>query len=899
MNDVRLRPSRAALALALLLHPLAALAQRPPAAPPSPADVLGYGFGERFTPHADVLRYMRALADAAPERVHVERYGATVEGRPLVQVVIASAANMAHLDEILERHRRLTDPALPEAEAARIAAEVPAVVYLSYGVHGNESSSSEASMWTAWDVVRGAEAVRGVLDSTIVVIDPAVNPDGRDRYVTWYRQARGREPNPDPASREHHEPWPGGRFDHYLFDMNRDWAWMTQAPTRARLATWDRWSPQVHVDFHEMSPTSSYFFFPATEPINPIYPQSTLDWSDYFGRANAAAFDAHGWTYFTHGTYDFFYPGYGDSWPGLTGAIGMTYEQAGGGSAGLAYARPDGDTLTLADRAMHHRVAGDATLRAAAARKTALLTDYARFHRTVADGLSDFLLVPGADPARVDALVALLQDEGIRVENAGRAFRADAAPSAGAPRRRDFPAGTFLVRARQPRGRLAVTLLQPETVLKATFSYDISAWSLPYAYGVQAYAVDRAPDAGWSPAARRARIFDDSALASPAATPVSGAGAAATGAAATGAAAAPSSAVGNARPGAAPYGYLVPPGFSSWPGVIRFLHDGGRASVLDEPFTLAGRAWPRGTLFLRPAAAGAAGQGPEAATRPPRRSLEALVRAAGLAARAKPVSTGLTPTGNDLGTEDAYPLRLPRVGVLAGEGVNATSYGAHWFFLEHYLRLPFDALLTDQIGRLDLDDYDVIVLPDARPASATIDALKAWVEKGGTLVAVGAGARAVAEPVAGVKVRAARPDSAAADSLERALRGRAQRELDRWEQDVPGTILDVTLDPANPLAFGAGIDGDTTRMFVLHSSDWDFEPNTAVETAAYFPPNLDKVSGVISQENLDRLARGAWLLTRRVKQGRVILFADDPLFRSFWFSGFQPYANALLVGPRM
>ncbi len=351
--------------LAVVLAVGSASTVRAQAAPPSPADVLGWELGERFSDVAAVQRYFARLADASP-LVSVSEYGRSVEGRALTQVLIASPEHRARLDDILQANQALTDPDLSESDARAIIQTNPAVVYFSYGVHGNESSSSEAAMWTAWDLARGAAEVAGVLDSVVVVIDPIVNPDGRDRYVNFYRSVRGPQPNPDPDSREHREPWPGGRTNHYYFDLNRDWAWVSQPETRARLATWPTWNPQVHVDFHEMSPNSSYFFFPPAAPINPLYPEHTARWARRIGEANAAAFSRQGWLFFTEESYDLFYPGYGDSWPSLLGSIGMTYEQAGGGSAGLAYARNDGDVLTLHDRATHHRVAGQATLRAAA-----------------------------------------------------------------------------------------------------------------------------------------------------------------------------------------------------------------------------------------------------------------------------------------------------------------------------------------------------------------------------------------------------------------------------------------------------------------------------------------------------------------------------------------------------
>ena len=816
---------------------------------PSPQDVLGYGLGERFTEHAAIVRYLETLAASVPN-MRIRRYGTTNEGRPLLQVLIARPDRMDRVDELLRTNRELANPQTTEARAREIAATNPAVVYFSYGVHGNESSSPEAAMWTAWSLVNGAEAVRGVLDSLIVVIDPAVNPDGRDRYVMWYRSARGVTPNPNPESREHSEPWPGGRTNHYYFDLNRDWAWASQVETRARLATWDYWTPQVHVDFHEMSPNSSYFFFPAAAPINPMYPPHILRWGKYFGDANAAAFDQRGWAYFTGENYDLFYPGYGDSWPALLGAIGMTYEQAGGGSAGQAFRRTDGQILTLHDRAEHHWVAGQATLRGAAQRKSELLLDFARFYRTVGEGLPDVLLVPGKEETRVAALVNLLRRQGIEVERADRPFKVGAQPHAGFARRENFPPGTFRIRARQPRGRLAVTLLQPETVLDATFSYDVSAWSLPYAYGVEAHRAERVPEANWT-------AVRDTLARPPSIVEMTG----------------------------QPYAYLVPPAVAAWPQLTRFLELGGRAIALDEGATVNEKAWPAGTILL------------------PRLGVDSLaqkLRQSGLMAFAWPITTGRATSGKDLGTAESYPLEIPRLALITGESVNSASYGAHWFFLENTVKLPFDAVAAAALENARLDRYQVIVAPEmSRPNDRTIEAVKRWVQAGGTLIAVGNGARNLAAPIAEIKLREAR-DSAKGDAkLERALRGRETRELENWEQQIPGTILPLRLDPAHPLAFGAGIAGDSTRMFVLHNGGAVFEPDESFESVGYFPDKLEKISGVISEQNLKKLSRGSWLAVKRVGRGRVILFADDPLFRHFWYSAWQPFLNALLYGQRI
>jgi hypothetical protein len=827
----------AALVATLQVQPLASQA----GGVPSPEEHLGYRLGERFTDHAGVREYARVLS-ASPS-VEYRPYGTTVEGRELLQLVIGTPDHLARLDEILRLNQELTLAGTTEARARQIAASIPAVVYFSYGVHGNESSGSEAALWTAYDLVTNAVAVEGVLDSLVLVMDPVTNPDGRDRYVQWYRSVVGARPNADPQTREHREPWPGGRFNHYLFDLNRDWAWMTQPETRARLRTWWEWNPQVHVDFHEMSPNSTYFFFPAAAPVNPIYPEHILEWGIRFGRENARTFDQQGWPYFTRESYDMLYPGYGDSWPSLLGAVGMTYEQAGGGSAGLAFARTDGDTLTLYQRATQHRAAGSATLRTIAAGKTRLLLDFAEAHRTAGEGHSDILLVPGAESSRLDALVDHLLAQRIEVDRAESGFRTSAQAHPGFDDRRDFPAGTVRVRARQPRGRLALTLLQPETELRGAFSYDITAWSLPYAYGVEAHQAARPPAGGWTRATPSA------------ATPPG---------------------VPEAR-----YGFLVPPGDRSAPGIVRYLAEGGTLRVVTKPSTFEGRDWPAGTWFL-PTFNQA--------------DVRDRVERAGLGGLATPIASGLAERGVDLGSANTPVVRQPRLAVVGGDGIVATSYGAHWYHLEQQLGAAFDAILLPELGRIDLSRYDVIVIPDMRGRleEPVRESLRDWVERGGRLIAVSGGAEAAA-PVAGVELRQ-RAAGDETDALQRLLETREERDRRTWNEEVPGVILEARLDPGHPISWGATFEGGADRLFVLHERGRVFEPRSGAEVVASFGPQLQPTSGVISDRNLLRLEQGAWLLSRTIGQGRVILFADDPLFRLFWQSTKPLYLNAILLG---
>jgi hypothetical protein len=453
----------------------------------------------------------------------------------------------------------------------------------------------------------------------------------------------------------------GGRFNHYLFDLNRDWSWATQPETRARLATWWEWNPQVHVDFHEMGYNTTYFFFPAAAPINPIYPPHVLEWGALRPRRTPPRFDARGWPYYTGEAFDLFYPGYGDSWPSLTGAVGMTYEQAGHGAAGLAIEQRCGRHADAAPARHQHRTAGHATLRAAAAGKSGCSRTTPRGSAPSGAGEPDFLLVPGEDPAAPRRWWSTC---GAGDRGGARRARLPRGRER-VPRLRAARAvpGRHLPGARPPAARrLAATLLQPETELRAEYSYDVSAWSLPYAYGVAAYrGAGDAAGAGWSPV-----------------RPAAGA-----------------PRRGPAEP--ARFGYLVAPG-DRRPGrgaLPRWRAAGARAR---PRLHLRGARWPAGTWFIP-----ARGNDTRAGAGDPRRP-------------GRPGGAGRhrAERGRDRPGERQRGARgLPRVALVSGEGVSPTSFGAHWFFLEQQLGLPFDAVLGADLATLDLSEYDVIVLPDA------------------------------------------------------------------------------------------------------------------------------------------------------------------------------------------
>ncbi len=479
---------------------------------PTMEQTLGYAPGDSVASHAELMRYMEALTEAAPARMQLFDYAESWEGRRLVYALIGSERNIARLEEVRAGMQRLGDPRGTSAEDANaLIADLPAIAWLSYGVHGSEISSPNAALLTAYHLLaaQGDQTVDEILADAIVAIDPTQNPDGRDRFVHDFTMNLGLEPAESGIAAEHNAPWPGGRTNHYYFDLNRDWFALTQPETRGRVAALQQHYPVVHVDLHEMGVNSTYYFAPAADPYNPFLTQQQRDDLELFGRGNAAWFDRFGFDYFTREVYDAFYPGYGDSWPMFLGASGMTYEQASAG--GLVRRRGDGTNLLFRDGVHHHFVASIATAQTAARNRETLLRHLYDLRRTgIEEGetgeVRDFILPWRGDTSAVRKLVGVLVEQGIDVRRASGPLQACDG---------EYPAGSFSVPVAQPSSRLVRTLLGTDNPFDPAFIaeqerrrgkklsaqiYDVIAWSLPLLYNVESVACETVAQGDFSPA---------------------------------------------------------------------------------------------------------------------------------------------------------------------------------------------------------------------------------------------------------------------------------------------------------------------------------------------------------------------------------------------------------------
>jgi hypothetical protein len=846
---------------------------------PTLQQVVGHEWGEQITTVEAIATYLKALHGAAPDRTRLVEYAKSWEGRPLYVLVIGSREQIARLDQTKAEMKRLADPrGLPAAEGDRLVRNLPAVVWLAHAVHGNEISSPDAALMEAYHLLAAQDpAVAAMLNGTVVLIDPLQNPDGRARFVLHNQQAQAAVPDPEPYAAEHDEPWPGGRSNHYLFDMNRDWFVQSQPESRGRARLFLDWFPQVVVDLHEMGGNSTYYFAPPADPLNPFITKAQNGWFTTFGRENARAFDARGFAHFSREVFDSFYPGYGESWPLFHGAIGMTYEMAS--SRGLVFRRSDDTLLHFRDGVLQHFTAAITTLSTAAANRERLLRDFLEYRQSaIADGergtVREYAIPPGPDPSRSAMLAALLVRQGIDVRRT-----TETATVAG----RTLPAGTHLVSLAQPLGRLIRNLMdphvpQPEAFVKEQERrrqkrlgdqiYDITAWSLPLAFDVEVVPVASPVQAQTRPLtlAEVERVGQ-----------------------------APAQPLAPAR-----VGYLLPWGSGTAALATDALRQGLKVRTVGLGFTLGGRKYPAGTALIRTS------ENP--ADLPAR--LGALASAHGV--EAVPIDSAFVEQGTSLGSNDVAALKAPRVLLLWDVPTQSTSAGWTRFVLERRMGQALTAVRGSSFGRADLERFDVVVLPAGNYTSVlggdTLRRLKDWVSRGGTVITLGEASRWAARENVGLldtrtELRDGRPevdpaekDQKKAEAPPKPFDYEKAIQPDRERPEVtPGALLRVTLDLEHWLS--AGTDGEVQTIV---EGQRVFRPITADKgrnVGVYQVKDKLVAGGLAWPDAQDLLAQKAWLIHQPLGSGHVIAFAEDPNYRVFAEATQLLFANAVLLGP--
>jgi hypothetical protein len=806
----------------------------------SPDEFLGYALGTQFTFHHRAVEYFRYVAEISP-LAEYRSYGTTYEGRDLGVCIISGEENLADLEEY--RKNNLIKTGL--AEGNFTGKQIP-IVWLAYNVHGNESAGMEAAMKTLHTLVTGSfPGANEWLRSCIIIIDPCQNPDGRDLYTGRFRSSQNLIPNPDRATWEHNQGWPGARTNHYMFDLNRDWTWQTQVETSQRIAFYNQFMPHVHADFHEMGAESTFFFPPGAKPWHEVITPWQKQFHEQTGKSNAELFDENSKLYYTKENYDLFCPSFGDTWPLFNGAIGFTYEQGGSGYSGLAYKQQSGDTLTLKKRIYGHFTASMATIKVAYENREKLIDEFNKFFSGTA-GKPSFqyksVIIKGSnDQSSLNDLFELLTKNQIRYSYAGSTGKKFKGFDYGANTEGEvtIEKGDILISSNQPQSRFVQVLFEPDSEASDSLSYDLTAWALPYAYNIKAFAV--ADEI--KPLKEKIELPE----------------------------------IINEIPADKPYAYIADyKGFNTLKLISALYLKKIKSRYNLKPFTIDSVSFTRGSFVIT------RGDNAEMES-----SFDQMVtdQANKFQVKLKPVKSGLVEKGKDFGS-DYSPLRKKKsVALLCGEGTSAGAVGELWYFFERELEYPVSMINSSNAASVDLNDYDVLLLTSGS-YSKLKDTIADFARRGGRVVAFESAISVFATNKSTSLFKAIETRTAELKAAEKKEKSDDLSHLKKFgderrhllSEKSAGSIYKVMVDTTNPFGFGLG-----TEWFILKRSQaYPFLPGG--NNIGYI---LDSkpVSGFAGYK-FQKLIKNTMVIgSERIGKGEVIYITDDPYYRAFWNSG--------------
>lgn len=785
----------------------------------SPSDFLGYDIGTQFSRHSQVVDYFDHVSKEMNENILLINYGKTYERRPLFYAVISSKENIAEIESI-----RLNNLSALDINENR--SNDKAIVWLSYNVHGNESSSTEASMQTVYELLTGRAEL---LQNTVVIIDPCLNPDGRDRYANWYNQTKTSPYNTNKISREHIEPWPGGRANHYLFDLNRDWAWITQIESQQRLREYQKWMPHVHVDFHEQGINEPYYFAPAAEPYHEVITNWQRDFQFMIGKNNAKYFDENGWLYFTKEIFDLLYPSYGDTYPTYLGAIGMTYEQAGGGVAGLGILNSEGKNLTLVDRVKHHTVAGISTVEISSANSDRLNKEFVNFFKN--KNKSTYYIMNG-DSDKIDQLSKFLKKH--EIDFYSTKVQKLNAFNYNKNKITSYTTTTndLIIPNSQAKGKLVDVFLERTTKLSDSMTYDITAWSLPFVYGVNAYSTSKKIETSEYKENKVENIIDEDAVAY-----------------------------------ASIWNHMNDAKFLS-----NLIENKIKVRYNEKIIRNGDLTLPRGSVIIYKG---------DQTDLVYEKVLFELADKNNI--KLHPIYSGMSEFGPDLGSDSVKLVKNKKIAIFSGEDgsnrVSSLNYGAIWHFFEQELKYPLTHLNVDNFKNIELNQFDVLIIPSGYYGSigneANLEKIRKWISKGGNLIAFENAIRIFTDKDGfSIKLKRNKSENKQEDvKYEDLNRNRIQNYLS-------GAIFKINLDNTHPLAFGY-----PNEYYSLKTSTSTYENLKTGYNVGKINEDDDSTIGFVGDKIKNKFKNSLVFGHERIGRGNIIYFTDNVMFRNFWENG--------------
>ncbi|MFT6370439.1 MAG: hypothetical protein ACJAWH_001522 [Maribacter sp.] len=800
---------------------------------PSPEAFLGYGIGEHHTRHDLIVAYLEKLAEVS-DRASIQYYGKTHEGRKLVMLTITAPENLNNLEQLQEAHLAFTDP----SKSVSNYGEVPIFINLAYNVHGNEPSSSEAALLSAYTFVASENSeILSYLKNSVIFIDPTINPDGRDRHSQWANTYQGTPEVADPQDAEHNEYWPGGRTNHYWFDLNRDWLLGINPESRGKLNWYHQWYPNVVTDFHEMGTQSTYFFEPMKDNASwdPIMPKENYeDLNTLFGNEFAKALDSIGSLYFTKEVFDGTYPGYGSSYPDLQGGLGLLFEQAS--SRGHRQTTAFGE-ITFAFTIRNQYTSSITTVKTAVNNKAYMRKYQQQFFKSgltnaAKNKIKGYTFGDVHDQNRTKAFIDKLLLHKIEVYRSG---------------------DKYTVPTNQPQYRMVQTMFETYDKYRDSVYYDASAWSLGNFYNMKYKSVNTLQLGD--------KITSAENLAKQ--SPIE----------------------------KSDYAYVMDWDDYNAPAALHYLQQKGIvASSAAKPFTAKTRKEAKdfnyGAVLVSVSLQKQDAASVYKAIREAQDKFDVPIFA---------VDSGLNLKGIDLGSGNIRPIKKTKAAMLIGDGVRSYEAGEVWHLLDTRVGMPITKIPMRNFNRVNLDKYTSLVMVSGKYdlSEKQIAKIKDWTSNGNTLITIGTASKWAIDK----KIVKEKLTSKEKDSTEITLR---KPYVDAREnigkESVGGIILKVDLDITHPLAYGYR---DTTIPVYKNNTVWLAPSKNSYATVARYAKN-PLIDGFITKKNMEEnIKASASLLVSKVGSGRVVLFADNPNFRGSWYGTNRLFLNALFLGDKI
>ena len=811
---------------------------------PAPWDFIGYDVGSHHTRYDIIVDYMETLAMKS-DRVRFEIIGYSVELRPQVMLTITSPANYKNLEEIRLKH---LDLATGSASSSDDQNNIPLIIQLGFNVHGNEASGGEASMLAAYYLaaVEGEE-INNTLTNSVIFIEPVLNPDGRDRFTGWANMNRSYPSVSDPNDREHNEAWPGGRSNHYWFDLNRDWLPLSQEESKNRVRRYHEWLPNVITDHHEMGSSSTFFFEPTKKGSeNPIITiENYITLNTLFAGEYAKALNGINHYYDSGRSFDNLYPGYGSSYGDVHGGLALLFEQAS--SRGLVQETDLGYNLTYSLGIKNQLTAALTTVKTAI-NNHALLNDYMRrFFRDALnearkDPVKAYIFGDGNDLNKTRYFLDLLLRHNIEVREVNRDILVDGI---------NFQAGkSWFVPTAQNQYKMVRTIFESTLDLPDSMFYDASAWAMVYSYGIPFAALERTPQGeiiNKLPEAEYAEVqYSD-------------------------------------------YAYVFDwSDFNSAQALYFIQKKGIKTRAAWDEFSIEIPdgliECSRGSVFIPV----------QYQDMSPEEVFDIISEASGRAGiNIYGVKGSTTLDGPWLGNSSFRSIRKPEILMFTGDGVNSSNAGAIWHFFDTKLSLPVTKADLNRMSRIDLAEYNTIILPSGSYdglSERDVNRLNEWVNNGGNLISVGYAFRfLVNSKIASLKYDSRNPETA----QKRIDYDRIRNETGK--HSIGGIFCQADLDISHPLGFGY-TDRNIT-VYRNHSLFVDPDEGSTSNVAIYTDDPL--ISGFCTDENIQKMKGSVSLLSLSKGRGNISVFVDDPVFRGCWYGTNKLLMNAVFFGPEI